>query len=53
MPDPDLLQRTDARWVLFNTWNVEHLTVSNSVEHLVKVYRHAYVITRDEVPNLR
>ncbi|MFF9211836.1 MULTISPECIES: glycosyl hydrolase [unclassified Streptomyces] len=52
IPDPDLLQQAGARWGLFNTWNAEHLTVSNSVEHLIKVYQHPYVITRDEVPNL-
>lgn len=53
IPDPNLLGQAGAHWVLFNTWNVEHLTVSNSVEHLVNVYQHHYVITRDEVPNLR
>ncbi|MFZ3599372.1 glycosyl hydrolase [Streptomyces sp. BH104] len=52
IPDPDQLQQAGAHWVLFNTWNVEHLTVSNSVDHLVKVYQHDYVITRDEVPDL-
>ncbi|MDT0612149.1 glycosyl hydrolase [Streptomyces lancefieldiae] len=52
IPDPDQLQQADAHWVLFNTWNVEHLTVSNSVDHLAKVYHHDYVITRDEVPDL-
>lgn len=52
IPDPDLLQSEDARWVLFNTWHGNHLTVSNSIEHLQKVYNHPYVITRDELPNL-
>ncbi|MEO3756104.1 glycosyl hydrolase [Streptomyces sp. B6B3] len=52
IPDPDLLQPEGAAWVLFNTWHGEHLTVSNSVEHLAKVYNHDYVITRDEVPDL-
>lgn len=52
IPDPDLLQTSGADWVLFNTWHGNHLTVSNSVEHLRKVYQHSYVITRDEVPDL-
>jgi hypothetical protein len=26
---------------------------SNSVSHLRKVYNHSYVVTRDEVPNLK
>ena len=53
IPDPDRLQSSGARWVLFGTWHGNHLTVSNSVSHLQKVYNHSYVITRDELPNLR
>ncbi len=52
IPDPGRLQSSGARWVLFNTWHGNHLTVSNSVSHLNTVYNHSYVITRDEVPNL-
>lgn len=53
IPDPDRLQSTGARWVLFGTWHGTHLTTSNSQAHLRKVYEHAYVVTRDELPNLR
>ncbi|HEX8627300.1 MAG TPA: glycosyl hydrolase [Catenuloplanes sp.] len=53
IPDPDQLQSAGARWVLFGTWHGTHLTVSNSQDHLRKVYGHAYVVTRDELPNLR
>jgi hypothetical protein len=53
IPDPDRLQSTGARWVLFGTWHGDHLTVSNSQDHLRKVYGHSYVVTRDEVPSLR
>ncbi|GGM94012.1 glycoside hydrolase [Lentzea pudingi] len=53
IPDPDRLQSSGARWVLFGTWHGNHLTQSNSVSHLQKVYGHSYVITRDELPNLR
>ncbi|MGW7341448.1 glycosyl hydrolase [Streptomyces sp. NPDC054808] len=52
IPDPDRLVTSGADWVLFNTWNVEHLTKSNTVEHLAKVYSHDHVVTRDQVPDL-
>ncbi|MEU5157360.1 glycosyl hydrolase [Glycomyces sp. NPDC021274] len=52
IPDPARMQSTNTRWVLFNTWHGEHLTVSNSVAHLRNVYSSSYVITRDEVPDL-
>ncbi|ROP41762.1 glycosyl hydrolase [Saccharothrix texasensis] len=53
IPDPDRLQSTNTRWVLFGTWHGNHLTVSNSVSHLQKVYNHSYVVTRDELPDLK
>ncbi|MEO6083088.1 MAG: glycosyl hydrolase [Umezawaea sp.] len=53
IPDPDRLQSTGTRWVLFGTWHGNHLTVSNSVSHLQKVYNHSYVVTRDELPSLK
>ncbi|WP_433796651.1 glycosyl hydrolase [Actinoplanes sp. CA-252034] len=53
IPDPGRLQSTGARWVLFATWHGNHLTVSNSLSHLRTVYGHSYVVTRDELPNLR
>jgi hypothetical protein len=53
IPDPDQLQSTGTRWVLFNTWNGAWLTDRNDPAFLRRVYNHAYVVTRDEVPNLR
>ncbi|HLL65416.1 MAG TPA: glycosyl hydrolase [Micromonosporaceae bacterium] len=53
IPDPNQLQSAGSRWVLFATWHGNHLTVSNSAAHLRHVFNHAYVVTRDEVPNLR
>ncbi|RDI23130.1 glycosyl hydrolase [Lentzea flaviverrucosa] len=53
IPDPDRLQSTGTRWVLFGTWHGNHLTQGNSIAHLQKVYNHSYVVTRDELPNLR
>jgi hypothetical protein len=51
IPDPDQLQSTGTDWLWFNTWNSQHLTDGNSVDHLRKVYDHDYVITRDELPD--
>ncbi|HYN97254.1 MAG TPA: glycosyl hydrolase [Pilimelia sp.] len=53
IPDPDQMISTGARWVLFNTWNGNHLTGSNDAAFLRRVYTHNYVVTRDELPNLR
>ncbi|WP_328346774.1 glycosyl hydrolase [Micromonospora sp. NBC_00421] len=53
IPDPDQLQSTGSRWVLFSTWNGSWLTERNDVTFLRRVYGHSYVVTRDEVPNLR
>jgi hypothetical protein len=49
------MQSAGARWVLFNTWHTSFIsdTSINSASRINSVYNHAYVITRDEVPNLR
>ncbi|MEO3781401.1 glycosyl hydrolase [Micromonospora sp. B11E3] len=52
IPDPDQLQATNTYWVLFNTWNGRWLR-TNSPSFLRTVYGHSYVVTRDEVPNLK
>ncbi len=55
IPDPDLLQADGARWVLFNTWHGTWLTntSTNPISLLQKVYTSSYVVTRDELPNLK
>lgn len=55
IPDPDQLQSAAARWVLFNTWHTTWITNTslNPISLLQKVYTSSYVVTRDEVPNLR
>jgi hypothetical protein len=55
IPDPDQLQSSSAKWVLFNTWHTTWITntSTNPISLLQKVYGHAYVVTRDEVPNLK
>ena len=55
IPDPAQLQSAGARWVLFNTWHTSFIsdTSINSRALVNTVYNSAYVVTRDEVPNLR
>lgn len=52
IPDPDLLQAYHARWSWFSTWEGDFIKdgVTNTAEHLQKVFNHDYVITRDELP---
>ncbi len=51
IPAPERLRATGANWLYFNTWNSEHLTESNSVDHLRRVYHDDMVVTRDELPD--
>lgn len=55
IPDPAQLQSSGARWVLFNTWHTTWLTNTsvNPINTLFNYYNSDYVVTRDEVPNLR
>ena len=55
IPDPAQLQSTGTRWVLFNTWHTTCIsdTNTNPTALLNTVYNSSYVVTRDEVPNLR
>jgi Beta-mannanase len=54
IPDPDQMKAAGAKWLMFNTWCDQFPEPpSNSVEHLKAVYTHEYVITLDEMPNLK
>ncbi|WP_328653134.1 lectin [Micromonospora sp. NBC_00330] len=55
IPDPAQLQSSGTRWVLFNTWHTSFISDSsiNSPSFINTVYNSSYVVTRDEVPNLR
>ncbi|WP_410814159.1 glycosyl hydrolase [Micromonospora sp. 067-2] len=55
IPDPGQLQSSATRWVLFNTWHSTFVsdTSVNPVSTFQQVYGSSYVVTRDEVPNLR
>lgn len=53
IPDPDLLQIYNADWSWFSTWAGNFITdgVTNTAEHLNKVFNSDYVITLDELPD--
>ncbi|GAA1790209.1 hypothetical protein GCM10009682_10310 [Luedemannella flava] len=55
IPDPAQLQSAGSRWVLFNTWHTTFIsdTSINPTSFVNTVYNSSYVVTRDEVPNLR
>jgi len=53
IPDPDLLPLYHANWSWFSTWNGSVLKDQNTIDHLKKVYNHDYVLTLDELPNLK
>lgn len=54
IPDPDQLQSSGAKWVLFTTWHSDWLTdpKHNDQTILRKVYTSPYVITLGQLPNL-
>ncbi|WP_364145528.1 glycosyl hydrolase [Paenibacillus sp. LPE1-1-1.1] len=55
IPDPDLLVSYGAHWSWFCTWTGDFLNDGshNSTQHLIDVYNHPYVVTLDELPNLK
>jgi mannan endo-1,4-beta-mannosidase len=55
IPDPDRLVGEKAGWLWFCTWWGEFITDEewNNEEHIKKVFHHPYVITLDQLPNLR
>lgn len=52
IPDPEMLQAYSAHWSFFTTWAGSFIKdgITNSPEHLKKVYEHDYVVTLDELP---
>jgi len=59
IPDPDMLERDNARWLFFNTWYGDYIIDSSNklngehtpVELVKKIYNSEYVITLDELPS--
>ncbi|WP_173130858.1 glycosyl hydrolase [Paenibacillus tritici] len=52
IPDPEMLQAYSAHWSFFTTWTGSFIKdgITNSPEHLKKVYEHDNVVTLDELP---
>ena len=54
IPDPDLLAATGAHWSWFCTWSGFNSDIKqNDPSHVKKVFQHPYVITLDELPDVR
>jgi beta-mannanase len=53
VPDADMLQATRTNWLFFNIWTQPYPETFSTVAELQKVYNSSYVVTRDEMPNLR
>ena len=53
IPDPDALIAEQIHWSWFLTWHTIHIRNQNTPEALRKIYHHPYVLTLDELPNLR
>lgn len=53
IPTAEQLQKDKANWVWFMTWHTEHITDGNDINDLKTIYNDPYVITLDELPDLR
>ncbi len=53
VPDPDQLQSTKTNWLFFSIWTQPYPENYSTVAELQKVYSSSYVVSRDEVPNLK
>lgn len=55
VPDPDNLVSDNARWSWFMPWYGDFVRdgIKNPLSHWQKVMNHDYVITRDEMPDLK
>jgi mannan endo-1,4-beta-mannosidase len=62
VPDPDLLKQAGAKWLWYMIWSEGFVLAGHQAAYseeyteasmVKKVYRHHYVITRDELPQFR
>lgn len=53
IPTVQQLKDGKADWVWFMTWHTEHITDHNTTDDLKAIYNDKYVITLDELPNLK
>lgn len=54
IPDPEKLFNEEAAWSWFSTWSGNFITdgVSNTDQHIQKLFNHDYVITLDEIDHI-
>jgi hypothetical protein len=53
IPDPDEMIEQQVHWTWFLTWHTIHIKEQNSTKYINAVYNHDYVITLDELPDLK
>lgn len=53
IPTVSQLIKDKAKWVWFMTWHTDYITNVNRVSDLKAIYNDDYVITLDELPNLK
>lgn len=53
IPNPDGMIKEDIRWTWFLTWHTIHIKEQNTPTYINEVYNHSYVITLDELPDLK
>jgi hypothetical protein len=54
IPDPNQLQATNTKWLLFNVWASPYFTPQyNPTVHLQAVYSNPYVLTRADLPSFK
>lgn len=53
IPTPEQLIEREAKWCYFMTWHTDYITAENDPVTLKEIYEHEYVITLDELPDLK
>ena len=53
IPMVDAIKSEKAEWVWFLAWHTEYLVNNNTLENLKEIYNNEYVITLDELPDLK
>lgn len=53
IPNPDNMIKEKVSWTWFLTWHTIHIKEQNDARDLSYIYNHDYVITLDELPDLK
>jgi hypothetical protein len=53
IPAPDKLEAEKANWLFFIAWSGKVLTDRNPKDYIKTAYNHPYVLTLEDLPNLR